>query len=97
MDFAVWCSYKYLNSGPGGLAGCFVHENHHGDSNIPRFEGWWGRDKERRFLMERKFKAIGNAESWQLSNPPIFQLASLRASMELFEKATMKSLRQKRG
>ena len=95
VDFAVWCSYKYLNSGPGGLAGCFVHENHHGDSNIPRFEGWWGHDKERRFLMEREFKAIGNAESWQLSNPPIFQLASLRASMELFEKATMKSLRQK--
>ncbi|MEE2745193.1 MAG: kynureninase, partial [Bdellovibrionota bacterium] len=95
VDFAVWCSYKYLNSGPGGLAGCFVHERHHKDSKIPRFEGWWGHDKKRRFLMEREFKSIGNAEAWQLSNPPIFQLASLRASMDLFEKATMKALRKK--
>ena len=95
VDFAVWCSYKYLNSGPGGLAGCFVHERHHKDSDIPRFEGWWGHDKKRRFLMEREFKSIGNAEAWQLSNPPIFQLASLRASMDLFEKATMKALRKK--
>jgi kynureninase len=95
VDFAVWCSYKYLNSGPGGLAGCFVHEKHHKDAAIPRFEGWWGHDKKRRFLMERTFAPIGSAESWQLSNPPIFQLASLRASMDLFEKATMKALRKK--
>jgi kynureninase len=95
VDFAVWCSYKYLNSGPGGIAGAFVHENHLNRKDIPRFEGWWGQNKTTRFKMGPQFDAIPTVEAWQLSNPPIFQLASLRASMELFDAATMKALRQK--
>ena len=93
-DFAVWCSYKYLNAGPGAIAGCFVHERHqHGE--LPRFSGWWGHDKKTRFQMGPEFKAIRGAEGWQLSNPAIFQMAALRASMDLFDKATMTALRQK--
>lgn len=95
VDFAVWCSYKYLNSGPGGLAGAFVHEKHLGQKDIPRFEGWWGHDKLTRFKMGPDFEPLKTAEAWQLSNPPIFQLASLRASMELFDKAGMSRLRKK--
>ncbi len=94
VDFAVWCSYKYLNSGPGGIAGAFVHEKHHA-TKLHRFEGWWGQNKNTRFKMGPDFDAIPTVEAWQLSNPPIFQLASLRASMELFDKATMKKLRSK--
>ncbi len=93
VDFAVWCSYKYLNSGPGGLAGCFIHEKHITEKNIPRFEGWWGTNKSTRFKMGPNFDAIPTAEAWQLSNPPIFQLASLRASMNIFDEATMPALR----
>lgn len=96
VDFAVWCSYKYLNSGPGGLAGAFVHEKHFKDQDIPRFEGWWGHDKTSRFKMGPNFKAIPTVEAWQLSNPPIFQLASLRASMNIFDEAGIQNLR-KRG
>lgn len=92
-DFAMWCSYKYLNSGPGGIAGAFVHERHLGQKNIPRFEGWWGHNKESRFKMGPHFEALPTAEAWQLSNPPIFQLASLRASMELFDQAGISNLR----
>lgn len=92
-DFAVWCSYKYLNSGPGGLAGCFVNERHHTDPKIPRFEGWWGHDKSSRFKMGPDFEPIQTVEAWQLSNPPIFQLASMRASMNLFDKVGIKNLR----
>lgn len=95
VDFAVWCSYKYLNSGPGGIAGAFVHENHHKRKDIKRLEGWWGHNKKRRFLMERGFDPIESVESWQLSNPPIFQMASLRASLDIFDRASMKSLRKK--
>jgi kynureninase len=95
VDFAVWCSYKYLNAGPGGIAGAFVHERHLRDRTLPRFEGWWGQNKATRFKMGPLFDAIPTAEAWQLSNPPIFQLASLRASMELFDAATMKALREK--
>jgi len=95
VDFAVWCSYKYLNSGPGSLAGCFVHERHSKDVSFPRFAGWWGHDKKTRFQMGPQFDPIPGAEGWQLSNPPIFQLAALRASMELFDKAGMAKLRQK--
>ncbi len=95
VDFAVWCSYKYLNSGPGGIAGAFIHEKHLGPQNLPRFEGWWGQNKKNRFKMGPQFEAIPTVEAWQLSNPPIFQLASLRASMELFDQATMKTLREK--
>jgi len=94
-DFAVWCSYKYLNSGPGGIAGAFVHEEHIHSKKIPRFEGWWGHDKASRFKMGPRFKAISTAEAWQLSNPPILQLAALRASLEIFDEATMARLHRK--
>lgn len=92
VDFAAWCSYKYLNSGPGGIAGIFVHERHSENFELPRFAGWWGHDKETRFLMGDEFIPIKGAEGWQLSNPPIFQMASLRASLEIFEEAEMKNL-----
>lgn len=94
VDFAVWCSYKYLNSGPGGIAGAFVHENHL-STDLPRFAGWWGHDKSSRFKMGPQFKAIPTAEAWQLSNPPIFQLAALRASMSLYDQATMEKIAYK--
>jgi kynureninase len=96
VDFAVWCSYKYLNSGPGGIAGTFVHERHLKNSTLPRFQGWWGHNKSTRFKMGPNFDPIPTVEAWQLSNPPIFQLASLRASLEIFDSVGMKNLR-KRG
>ncbi len=95
VDFAAWCSYKYLNSGPGGLSGVFVHERHHGRKDIPRLEGWWGQDKETRFLMGPDFNPIPTAEAWQLSNPPILPMATLRASLDLFDAAGMPALRRK--
>ncbi len=95
VDFAAWCSYKYLNSGPGGVGGCFVHERHASDFDLPRFAGWWGHDKETRFLMKPDFLPIKGAEGWQMSNPPIFQMASLRASLEIFDEAGMESLTEK--
>jgi kynureninase len=94
-DFAVWCTYKYLNSGPGGLAGAFVHEKHLKDPTIPRFEGWWGTKKETRFKMKPNFEPMDTVESWQLSNPPIFQLAAIRASLDLYSEAGFKNLRAK--
>ncbi|WP_196140119.1 kynureninase [Aliikangiella sp. G2MR2-5] len=87
VDFACWCSYKYLNSGPGSVAGCFVHERHHSDENIPRFAGWWGHDKSNRFKMENSFKPMHSAEAWQLSNPPILSLAAIRASLDTIKEA----------
>jgi kynureninase len=94
-DFAVWCGYKYLNAGPGGPAGCFVHERH-ARAALPRFEGWWGTNKRERFLMKPEFDALPGAEGWQLSNPPILPLASLRASLEIFDEAGMAALGKKR-
>ena len=94
-DFAVWCSYKYLNGGPGCVAGCFVHARHAHDRDIPRFTGWWGHDEKVRFKMDPDFHAMEGAEGWQLSNPPIMALAPLRASMEIFQEATIDRLRAK--
>ena len=94
-DFAAWCSYKYLNSGPGGIAGVFVHERHAENTGLPRFAGWWGHDKKTRFLMGSEFIPMRGAEGWQLSNPPIFQLAALKASLDIFEEAGMKALTEK--
>jgi kynureninase len=95
VDFAVWCSYKYLNGGPGAIAGAFVHERHINDQSLPKFLGWWGHDKATRFLMETKYIPIPTVESWQLSNPPILQLASLRASLDIFDEIGMQKLRKK--
>jgi kynureninase len=95
VDLAAWCSYKYLNAGPGGIAGAFVHERHAHSFDLPRFAGWWGHDKETRFLMGPDFLPLAGAEGWQLSNPPIFQLAALRASLEIFDEATMPALRER--
>ena len=95
VDFAAWCSYKYLNAGPGGIGGVFVHERHATSFDLPRFAGWWGHDKETRFLMGSEFVPIRGAEGWQLSNPPIFQLAALKASLDIFEEAGMKNLTEK--
>lgn len=95
VDFAVWCHYKYLNSGPGAIAGAFVHEKHLEDPTIPRFEGWWGHDKNTRFLMGDTFKAMPSAESWQLSNAPVFSMTPLLASLELFDEVGMAKLKEK--
>lgn len=94
-DFAVWCIYKYLNGGPGAIAGAFVHKKHLLDMTIPKFWGWWGQDKATRFLMDHDFRPIPTAESWQLSNPPILQLAALRASLDIFHSAGIDKLRLK--
>ncbi|MGB0452742.1 MAG: kynureninase [Bacteriovoracaceae bacterium] len=93
VDFAVCCSYKYLNSGPGNISFVFVNEKHHHDPSIPRFEGWWGTDKKNRFLMKDVFEPIPTAEAWQLSNAPTILLASLRGSLELYTKAGIQNLR----
>ena len=86
VDFACWCSYKYLNSGPGAIGGAFIHEKNH-DIDLPRFAGWWGYDKPTRFKMEKGFIAMAGAEGWQLSTPALFLYAAHRASLEIFEEA----------
>jgi kynureninase len=94
-DFAAWCSYKYLNGGPGAIAGAFVHERHARRVDLPRFAGWWGHDQATRFQMGPDFHPIPGAEGWQLSNPPILAMAPLVAAMEHFDEAGMPSLRRK--
>lgn len=94
-DFAVWCSYKYINSGPGSLGGCFVHERHSNDNSLPKFAGWWGHNKDTRFGMRDGFDPILGVESWQLSNPPILSMAAILASLKIFEEAGISNLRKK--
>lgn len=94
-DFAVWCNYKYLNSGPGGLGGAFVHERHHNQKDLPRLEGWWGHDKSTRFNMRHAFEPMPTVEAWQLSNPPILAMAAVWSSLQIFEEIGIHNLRKK--
>ncbi len=96
VDFACWCSYKYLNSGPGGVAGVYINEKHAVNTELPRFAGWWGYTKETRFKMEKGFEAIPTAEGWQLSNAPVLSMAAHKASLDIFEEAGMERLHEKR-
>ena len=95
VDFATWCSYKYLNSGPGGVSGIYIHEKHASNADMPRFAGWWGYDKDTRFKMNKGFKAIPTAEGWQLSNAPVLSMAAHKASLDIFDEAGMEALARK--
>lgn len=95
VDFAVWCTYKYLNSGPGGVGGMFVHEEHGSNIDIPRLGGWWGTEEETRFKMEKQFKPQQGAAGWQISNAPVFAMAMHKASLDIFEEAGIENLRKK--
>lgn len=95
VDFACWCSYKYLNSGPGGVSGVYINEQHIANKELPRFAGWWGHTKETRFKMEKGFEPIPTAEGWQLSNAPILSMAAHKASLDIFEEAGMNNLAAK--
>ncbi|MCS6980844.1 MAG: kynureninase [Flavobacteriales bacterium] len=95
VDFACWCSYKYLNSGPGAVGGLYVHEKYGGLRDIPRFEGWWGTRSDTRFLMERSFDPAPGAQAWQLSNAPVFNMAAHLAALELFSQVGIEALRHK--
>ncbi|HEY8473332.1 MAG TPA: kynureninase [Natronosporangium sp.] len=94
-DFAAWCSYKYLNSGPGSLAGVFIHERHLGDSRLPRFEGWWSTEPATRFEMAPVARPPATADAWQISNPPIFAMSPVRTSLQIFDKIGMTPLRER--
>jgi kynureninase len=96
VDFAAWCSYKYMNSGPGNASGCFIHERHHNNPELPRFAGWWGHNKERRFKMEPAFDPIHSADGWQISNLPVLSLAPYLASVAMFDEIGMEALIEKR-
>jgi len=95
VDFAAWCSYKYMNSGPGSISGVFIHERHHANKELPRFAGWWGHDKAVRFKMEKGFVPIESAEAWQCSNAPIFAMAVHKCSLDIFMEAGMENLIEK--
>jgi len=97
VDFASWCSYKYMNSGPGNASGCFIHEKHHNDAQLPRFAGWWGHNKERRFKMEQNFDPVHGADGWQISNLPILSLAPYLASVMMFDEVGMDKIIAKRN
>ncbi|HEY7378181.1 MAG TPA: kynureninase [Steroidobacteraceae bacterium] len=94
-DFACWCTYKYLNAGPGSIGGCFVHARHAQSPGLPRFAGWWGHDKAKRFLMGPDFEVLAGAEGWQISNPPIFSMTPLVVSLAMFREAGMARLVEK--
>ena len=95
VDFAAWCSYKYLNSGPGSVAGAFVHQNHLKNVDLPMFAGWWGHDKKTRFLMDSTFVPMQTAERWQMSNAPVFSMAACNASLDIFDEVGMDALIEK--
>ncbi len=95
VDFATWCSYKYLNSGPGSLAGCFIHERHVRDTSLPRLAGWWGTRSDLRFRMDPHFDPPPTADAWQVSNPPIFAMAPVQVSLEMFDEVGMSVLRER--
>ena len=95
IDFACWCSYKYLNSGPGGVGGLFVHEKHYSNKEVFRLAGWWGNDEKERFLMKKGFEPQNNAGSWQMSNAPVFNMIAHNASLDIFDKVGMQALRAK--
>lgn len=95
VDFAAWCTYKYLNSGPGSISGVFVHQKHGLNPNVPRFAGWWGHDKQSRFEMKPGFHPIPGAEGWQLSNAPVFSMAVHKAALDIFDEVGMPALREK--
>lgn len=97
VDFAAWCSYKYMNSGPGNVSGCFINEKYHNKKDIPRFEGWWGHNKDRRFLMEPEFQPEDGANAWQISNAPVLALAPYLASLQMFDEVGMDALIEKRN
>lgn len=97
VDFAAWCSYKYMNSGPGNVSGYFVHEKHHNDKELSRFAGWYGHNKERRFLMEPQFEPVHGANGWQISNLPVLSMAPYLASLEMFTEVGMSNLIAKRN